>query len=198
MKREDVRTHIEGITDEQLNWLMEENGKDIEVYKAFKKELDTTKSNLADVQSKLTKAESDLADANTKLAGFEGVDVEALKNENTTLKDQVEAIKKQSAFDRKLDGAILTANGRNVTACRSLLGEERINSLRDSENLDEDLKKAIDECITANPWAFKDSSTGNMTVNLGGDTSGGNKMEEIDGVTKRFLEMNPELAKTLK
>jgi len=195
MKREDVKTHIEGITDEQLNWLMEENGKDIEAYKAYKKELETTKSSLAEVQGKLTKAESDLSDANTRLSGFEGVDIEALKNENTSLKDQVEAIRKQSVFDRKLDGAILSANGRNVTACRSLLGEERINSLRDSENPDDDIKKAIDECVTANPWAFKDSSTGNMTVNLGGDNSGGNKMEEIDGVTKRFIEMNPDLAK---
>ena len=29
MKREDVIAHIEGITDEQLKWLMDENGADI-------------------------------------------------------------------------------------------------------------------------------------------------------------------------
>ena len=29
MKREDVKNKIPGITDEQLNWLMQENGADI-------------------------------------------------------------------------------------------------------------------------------------------------------------------------
>ena len=29
MKREDVKTKIPGITEEQLNWLMQENGTDI-------------------------------------------------------------------------------------------------------------------------------------------------------------------------
>ena len=29
MKREDVRNKIPGITEEQLNWLMQENGSDI-------------------------------------------------------------------------------------------------------------------------------------------------------------------------
>lgn len=29
MKREDVKAKIPGITDEQLNWLMSENGADI-------------------------------------------------------------------------------------------------------------------------------------------------------------------------
>ena len=29
MKREDVKNKIPGITDEQLNWLMQENGSDI-------------------------------------------------------------------------------------------------------------------------------------------------------------------------
>ena len=29
MKREDVKNKIPGITDEQLNWIMQENGSDI-------------------------------------------------------------------------------------------------------------------------------------------------------------------------
>lgn len=29
MKREDVKNKIPGITDEQLNWIMQENGADI-------------------------------------------------------------------------------------------------------------------------------------------------------------------------
>ena len=34
MKREDVKNKIPGITDEQLNWLMQENGADINREKA--------------------------------------------------------------------------------------------------------------------------------------------------------------------
>ena len=30
MKREDVRKQIPGITDEQLDWLMNENGRDVQ------------------------------------------------------------------------------------------------------------------------------------------------------------------------
>lgn len=33
MKREDVKTKIPGITEEQLNWLMQENGADINLEK---------------------------------------------------------------------------------------------------------------------------------------------------------------------
>lgn len=33
MKREDVKTKIPGITEEQLNWLMQENGTDINLEK---------------------------------------------------------------------------------------------------------------------------------------------------------------------
>ena len=197
MKREDVRAHIEGITDEQLDWLMSEHGKEIESYKSFKTELSNVRKELSDTKAKLTQTETDLTSANEKLGAFEGVDVTALRTENDDLKNQIEAVKKKSAFDRKLDGAILTANGRNVTACRSLLGEETIKALSESENLDEDIKSAIEACVTANPWAFKDSNTDKMTVNLGGDTSGGNKIEEIDGVTRRFMEMNPDLAKKI-
>ena len=35
MKREDVKAKIPGITDEQLNWLMDENGSDINAEKAM-------------------------------------------------------------------------------------------------------------------------------------------------------------------
>ena len=34
MKREEVRSHIPGITDEALKWLMDENGADINREKA--------------------------------------------------------------------------------------------------------------------------------------------------------------------
>ena len=50
MKREDVKAKIPGITDEQLNWLMSENGADINrektVAEQFKTQFENTQAQL--------------------------------------------------------------------------------------------------------------------------------------------------------
>ena len=72
MKREDVKNHIPGITDEALKWLMDENGADINREKAkveaVQKQLDTATGQLATVQD--------------KLKAFDGIDVEQLRGES--------------------------------------------------------------------------------------------------------------------
>ena len=45
MKREDVKNKIPGITDEQLNWLMQENGADINREKSAATALQTQLDN---------------------------------------------------------------------------------------------------------------------------------------------------------
>ena len=51
MKREDVRNKIPGITDEQLNWIMQENGADINREKSVATALQTQLDN-ANAQSR--------------------------------------------------------------------------------------------------------------------------------------------------
>ena len=46
MKREDVKNKIPGITDEQLNWLMQENGADINREKSAATALQTQLNNV--------------------------------------------------------------------------------------------------------------------------------------------------------
>lgn len=59
MKREEVKNHIPDITDEQLNWLMQENGADINRERtAMQAQLDTEKAARA-------AAEKERDDANT-------------------------------------------------------------------------------------------------------------------------------------
>ena len=59
MKREEVKSHIPDITDEQLNWLMQENGADINRERtAMQAQLDTEKTARA-------AAEKERDDANT-------------------------------------------------------------------------------------------------------------------------------------
>ena len=54
MKREDVKAKIPGITDEQLNWLMSENGADINrektVAEQFKAQFENTQAQLKTAQ----------------------------------------------------------------------------------------------------------------------------------------------------
>ena len=62
MKREDVENKIPGITDEQLNWLMQENGADI----------NREKSAATALQTQLTAAQAQLKTAQDGLAAFDG------------------------------------------------------------------------------------------------------------------------------
>ena len=59
MKREDVKAKIPGITDEQLNWLMSENGADINREKTaaeqFKTQLESAQAQLKTAQDGLAK-----------------------------------------------------------------------------------------------------------------------------------------------
>ena len=64
MKREDVKNKIPGITDEQLNWIMQENGADI----------NREKSAATALQTQLDNANAQLKTAQDGLKAFDGVD----------------------------------------------------------------------------------------------------------------------------
>lgn len=81
MKREDVKQKIPGLTDEQLQWLMDENGADVarEIKRAgeLKTELETAKAQLKTAQD--------------GLAAFDGVDVNDLQSQIEKLKGELAA-----------------------------------------------------------------------------------------------------------
>ena len=54
MKREDVKNKIPGITEEQLNWLMQENGSDITREKSAAAALQTPPQRCAVVEDTVT------------------------------------------------------------------------------------------------------------------------------------------------
>lgn len=167
MKREDVKNQIPGITDEQLNWIMQENGADINREKAA----------AAQLQTQLNTTTTELNTAKASLARFDGVDVDALKG-------QIESLK----FDNALDAAILGRKGRSVKAVRALLD---LDTLRKSQTLPDDITKALDSAAKENPWAFGEGKT--VIVSTG--TEHGDPLHggETDGVTAAFKELNPDL-----
>lgn len=71
MKREDVKKQIPGITEEQLNWIMAENGNDVNREKTAAEQY---KSQLENAQTQLKTAQDGLAafDGKKKARGVRG------------------------------------------------------------------------------------------------------------------------------
>ena len=141
MKREDVKNKIPGITDEQLNWIMQENGADI----------NREKSAATALQAQLDNANAQLKTAQDGLKAFEGVDVAGLQEQVTKLKADMKVQAEGFAFDNALNAAIMSKKGRSVKAVRALLD---LDALKGSADRSTDIGKALDEAAKANPWAF--------------------------------------------
>ena len=185
MKREDVKNKIPGITDEQLNWIMQENGADI----------NREKSAAATLQTRLDNANAQLKTAQDGLKAFDGVDVAGLQEQVTKLKADMKAQAEGFAFDNALDTAILGRKGRSVKAVRALLD---LDALKGSADRSTDIAKALDEAAKANPWAFGDVQDGEKK-NAGTYSTGaehGDPMhgeDDVDPVEASFKAMNPNI-----
>lgn len=177
MKREDVKNKIPGITDEQLNWLMQENGADINREK-----------------SAATALQAQLKTAQDGLAAFDGKKKpEEYEAELAKLQADLKAQADGFAFDNALDTAILGKKGRSVKAVRALLD---VDSLKGSADRTADIAKALDEAAKANPWAFGEDAgqTSAGTYSTGaahGDPMHGE--DDTDPVEAAFKTLNPTI-----
>lgn len=95
MKREEIQAHIEGITDEQLDWLMTVNGQDVNNVRSKLKDSDTAnetlKAQLQEAQAALDEAKQASMTADEKLQA----QIEA------AMKSQQEFAVKSSRLDAK-------------------------------------------------------------------------------------------------
>lgn len=180
MKREDVKNQIPGITEEQLNWIMQANGEDINREKAA---ADQYKTQLASANAQLKTAQEGLAK-------FDGVDVEGLNAQITKLQADMKAQADESAFNNALDIAILGAKGRNVQAVRALLD---LDALKGSKDRTADISKALEDAAKANPWAFGEAASGVATVDTGAEHGTPPTGADDDGVTASFKALNPNI-----
>ena len=180
MKREDVKNKIPGITEEQLNWIMAENGADI----------NREKTAAEQYRTQLTTAQAQLKTAQDGLAAFTGKKKpEEYEADIARLKADMQAQADGFAFDNALDAAILGAKGRSVKAVRALLD---LDALKGSKDRSTDIDKALDEAVKANPWAFGEAEEtgGNVHVSSGAE-HGKPPAGETDSVTAAFQAMNP-------
>lgn len=178
MKREEVKTKIPNITDEQLDWLMGENGRDVTAEK--------TKS--ANLQAQVTDLTAQLNTAKDGLKAFEGVDVNDLKGQIAKLQGQLTEQADNFAFDSALDGAIRDARGRDVQAIRGMLD---VDALKASKDRTSDIQAALTSLAKEKAWAFDSDPGGYPNVRDGGDpnkTPTGSTREQFaawfDQVTK--------------
>lgn len=179
MKREDVKNKIPGITDEQLNWIMQENGADI----------NREKSAATALQTQLDNANAQLKTAQDGLKAFEGVDVAGLQEQVTKLKADMKAQAEGFAFDNALDTAILGRKGRSVKAVRALLD---LDALKGSSDRSTDIAKALDDAAKANPWAFGEGQAAGYPILKDGGTPN-HVPSQPDGVLAAFTKLNPNL-----
>ena len=156
MKREDVKKQIPNITDEQLDWLMGENGRDITAEK-------TKATNL---QTQVNDLTTQLNTAKDGLKAFEGVDVADLKGQITKLQGQLADQADSFAFDSALDGAIRDARGRDVKAIRGMLDVDKLKASKDRTT---DIKAALDALTKEKAWAFDAAPGGYPNGRDGGD-----------------------------
>lgn len=160
-----------GLDKEAIDKIMAQHGKDIEAHK-------TTAENAAKDRDTY---KGRLDEASKKLKAFDGVDVEALRGELDTLKNDMAAkeadFQSQLAdrdFQALLTAGIIEAKGKNPKAIAALLD---IDALKASKNQKEDTAAAIKALAESDAYLFGDTSTSTTpaTVKTGGEHIENNK-----------------------
>nr|DAN32352.1 MAG TPA: minor structural protein [Caudoviricetes sp.] len=198
MKTEELKA--QGLTQDQINFVMAENGKDI----------DKIQKKLDDMTVERDKEKSRADTAEDTLKGFDGVDVDTLKKSIADWKKKAEDAEKdykQKIADRDFDDllkeAIKSANGLNEKA---IMGCLDISTLKASKNQKSDIESAIKALSEAedSKMLFKAESivTPHFTsVNKGGNNGSGIKSKEdiyaTDPKTGRFIYGTAERQKLI-
>jgi predicted nucleic acid-binding Zn-ribbon protein len=147
-----------GLTDEQIEQIMKENGNDI-----------TREQGVANTyKTQLTELEG-------KLKDFDGVDVSKLKGEIATLTADLTKTKStyenqisDMQFTAALEGKVSALKPRNTKAVMALLDVE---NLKKSKNQDTDINTALEALKKDNGYLFEEGKTnprvvtGNQTTN---------------------------------
>ena len=180
MKREDVKNKIPGITDEQLDWLMGENGRDVT---AERKKADGLQAQVDSLTTQVATAQDGL-----KAFGAHKPEDFAAAQQQITQLQQMQAQVDGFAFDSALNGAIRDAKGRDVKAIRGMLDLDRLKGNKDRGA---DIQAALKALAEEKAWAFEaaePNATG-MIVNTGAEHGTGGSAEN-DGVAAAFASLN--------
>lgn len=151
MKREFLQNFKVGgqpLTDEIIEAIMAENGRDVQAEQAKYADYDSIKEQLQT--------------AKDGLKAFEGVDVAQLQSQIAALNTQLSDKDKEwqgkldaMAFDGKVKDAITAAKGKSAKAISALLD---MDTLRASKNQDADIKTALEALKKDSGYLFDDDT----------------------------------------
>lgn len=154
-----------GLTKEQIDSIMAENGNDIEA----------AKSEVEQVKTELEQTKTQLQEANTTIESFKDYDqvkaqVEDYKKKYEDSKAEYEGKIADMQFDSTLEAAINAAGGKSAKAVRALLD---VDSLKASKDRSTDIKSALEACQKENAYLFgSNEPIRNPTAPTGGSSTG--------------------------
>lgn len=174
-----------GLTKEQVDSIMAENGTDIE---AAKGDLDGVKEELKQVKTQLQ-------EANSTIDGFKDYDqvkgqVEEYKTRYEQSKSEYEAKISDMQFGSTLESAITTAGGRSAKAVKAMLD---VDALKASKDQTADIKAAIEACQKEYGYLFGAGEPINNPVAPTGGGTGGMDSNTIS--LRAAMGLPPEPAK---
>lgn len=154
-----------GLTKEQVDSIMAENGSDIE----------SAKRDLEQARAELEQTKAQLQEANTTIDGFKDYDqvkgqVQEYKTKYEQTKSEYEAKIADMQFGQSLEAAITAAGGRNAKAVKALLDVEALKASKDQTA---DMKAAIEACQKENGYLFGVNEPINNPIAPTGGSSGG-------------------------
>lgn len=150
MKTEELKEI--GLNDEQIAAVFKLRGKEVEDYNQLKNNFETLKTENENYKSQV-------ASANEQIEAFKDMDIESIKASAEEYKNKYEQaqIKAKEDMDNitlnnAIDLSLVNAGSRNLKAAKALLD---IDSLKDSKNLNDDLKAQIDGLKESDSYLFK-------------------------------------------
>ena len=154
MKRDFLKNFKVGdqsLSDEIVDAIMAENGRDIEAAKKPFTDYDTVKNQLAEAQKAIKgfqDQDADIESVRKSAKDWEDKYNQAIADHNQKMADM--------AFDHALEAAITGAKGKNVKAIRALLD---VDTLKGSKNQEADIKAALEGLKKDSGYLFDDGQT---------------------------------------
>jgi len=173
MKREFLKEM--GLTDEQIDKVMSENGKDVEKAKG---DLEKVKNDLQAKETELDTTKVQLNTANETIESYKSMDIEAIKKSAEEYKFKFEEAQKKAKadmeklqFDHALENALNKAGAKNTKAVKALINLEGLKLNKDEIiGLKEQLEKIKEE----NDYLFGETEP----TGTGGSIGGGAKLKQ--------------------
>jgi len=185
MKRDELKTL--GLTEEQIDKIMAENGKDIE----------SLKGKISTIETELKSAKDQLTEANSTIEGFKKLDVESIQKAADEWKTKAETIQteaqKQVAqlkFDHALDGALTGAKAKNAKAVKALLDLENLK-LNETDGSVIGLEDQLNKIKEANDFLFENDKQP-PTIVVGGNNQSVLTDKVVEAARKAAGLITPE------